>query len=381
MTVLTGSNGTGKTTLLTILGRHFGWNINFVSTPFGSEKSRRRILSDVRRIRDAELSMPDGETVVGNIQYDDGNNCTITSPNSPDVQYDLHYGNRMEVVGLHIPSHRPVATYQPVTEIPTDPKTVEQQYVEFQQLLFQTYSSARTRNPGIAQKQSIISLAVFGYGSEIVMPNPEYREILDGFQQVLRQLLPQEIGFQRLEIRLPEVVLVTESGTWSLDAMSGGINALFGIAWQIHMFGANKDTCTVIIDEPENHLHPSMQRSVLPNLARAFPNFKFIISTPFVVSFYPDSSIYGLVFGVGNGVVAQKLESRHLSGTPNRVLREILDVPSNLPIWVEQRVKDLMRETSQHSPQDRAARLLELLGELGISDALSDIDLDELHDA
>ena len=40
LTVLTGANGTGKTTILNLLNRHFGWNLTLVSTP----KSRRGVL-------------------------------------------------------------------------------------------------------------------------------------------------------------------------------------------------------------------------------------------------------------------------------------------------------------------------------------------------
>lgn len=43
-TVLTGANGCGKTTILNVLSHHFGWNINFVSTPFIGKKEKEKIL-------------------------------------------------------------------------------------------------------------------------------------------------------------------------------------------------------------------------------------------------------------------------------------------------------------------------------------------------
>jgi hypothetical protein len=91
--------------------------------------------------------------------------------------------------------------------------------------------------------------------------------------------------------------------------------------------------------------------------------------------------VYGLVFTGDRRVTAARLDTRDLSGTPNRVLREILDVPSNLPVWVEERVRDVMRETSQLSPQEQGSRVLDLLIELGIGDALSDVDWGESNDA
>lgn len=130
-----------------------------------------------------------------------------------------------------------------------------------------------------------MSLAVFGYGSIAVIENPEYNRMFEDFQEVLRILLPKVIGFIRLEIRVPDIVFVTESGDFSLDAASGGIGAIVGIAWQIFMYGQDKEGFVVTFDEPESHLHPSMQRELLPNLFRAFPKTQFIIAThsPFIV--------------------------------------------------------------------------------------------------
>ncbi|WP_353254503.1 AAA family ATPase [Salinisphaera sp. PC39] len=173
---------------------------------------------------------------------------------------------------------------------------------------------------------------------------------------------------------MPDVVLVTKSGEFSLSAMSGGVNSLFGIAWQIHMYGADKNGCTVILDEPENHLHPSMQRSLLPNLAKAFPSYKFIIAThsPFIVSSNPDASVYGLVYNENRRVVSQHLGRADLAGSPNKVLREILDVPTTLPIWVEKRISEIL-EKYEGGPdsEERVSAMFDELKESGLNDLLS----------
>ncbi|MGQ0518664.1 AAA family ATPase, partial [Bacillus sp. D-CC] len=52
----------------------------------------------------------------------------------------------------------------------------------------------------------------------------------------------------------------------------------------------------VTIDEPENHLHPSMQRSLLNDFVKAFPKAQFIVVThsPFIVSSIRESNVYAL---------------------------------------------------------------------------------------
>ncbi|MEN8218630.1 MAG: hypothetical protein ABFS56_20125 [Pseudomonadota bacterium] len=86
------------------------------------------------------------------------------------------------VVGIHIPSYRPIVSYQRIEHIPTAPKTNLQHFQEFQQMLFQTYGSANIHNPGIVLKQSLVSMAVFGYGNQAVLLNEEYRTLFEKFE-------------------------------------------------------------------------------------------------------------------------------------------------------------------------------------------------------
>lgn len=382
VTVLTGQNGCGKTTVLNILNKHFGWNLSFVSTPYIGRRRAQRIWSDIYRpLMTYEMSESDFDYLqnenksIGDIKYENGQVCSLLVKTIGDAaQYSPQYSGIQSVSGIHIPSHRPVATYTKVESIPTDPKTATQDYQQYQQLLNQFYGGAKVSNPGRVQKESIISFAVFGEGNASVRPNLESKATFDGFQDVLRTVLPASLGFRRLEIRMPEVVLVTASGDFSLDAMSGGINAIFSIAWQIHMFSRGQSSFTVTIDEPENHLHPSMQRTLLPNFAEAFPDARFIISThsPFVISSFADANIYALIRNRSGRIISQKLDTANVSGTPNEVLREILDVDSNLPVWVQESIDGIMRDTASVSDAERAKLIMKKLEELGIADAIAE---------
>lgn len=372
LTVLTGPNGCGKTTVLNVLGRHFGWSLNFLTASFLSKKEKKARYSDAWEAFEDESP---GTNVVGSIGYASGLVSRLTTSPHDQSQYQLNHENQQAVVGLHIPSHRPPPSYHRIQNIPIDPKTTQQHYQEFQNFLFATYGEQRQRSPASAIKETLVAFAVLGEGNSSVQANREYMDMFHGFQAILRQLLPPSIGFASIEIRTPDVILKTASGDFPLEAMSGGLNALFGIAWQIHMYGFDKEACTVLIDEPENHLHPSMQREFLPRLSAAFPKYKFIVSThsPFIVSSKPDAAVYALTYNERQRVISMRLQEADLSGSPNKVLREVLDVPVTMPIWVENRIDSVLNKFKGVAiDADTIASIRRELEEQGLGDALGD---------
>ena len=321
-----------------------------------------------------EDSPPNERIQVGAIDYTNEATCPIWTDKFVSANYQLGYDNMQPVTGIYIPSHRPMAVYNPISDIPTNPIEIQEHYQQYQQFMIQLFGGGQTKNPGAVQKRSLISFAVFGEGNSSVPPNTEYLRVFQDFQKKLKIILPKEIGFQRLEIRNGDVVLVTRSGDFSLDAMSGGVNAIFSIAWQISMFGVRQPKFTVVIDEPENHLHPAMQKSILPGLARAYPETRFIVSThsPFIVTSFPEAAVYELAFNKRRKVVSQRLSTADLSGTPNQVLRDVLGVDSNLPIWVENQVQKVLAEAADLPPEVKGRRIMDALADLHITSAISE---------
>ncbi|MHC5747355.1 MAG: AAA family ATPase [Nostoc sp.] len=47
LTVLTGANGSGKTTILNILSKHYGWNTLFISTPKRESTGLLKFFTDI----------------------------------------------------------------------------------------------------------------------------------------------------------------------------------------------------------------------------------------------------------------------------------------------------------------------------------------------
>lgn len=372
--VLTGPNGCGKTTVLNVLGRHFGWNLNFLATSFHSERERKRFYADAWEAFETFAPAP-GANVVGSITYSSDTVSRLTAPAHDKAQYQLNHENQRAIIGLHIPSHRPPPSYHRIHQIPIDPKTIQQHSQEFQNFLFATYGESAAKNPLSTMKEALVAFAVLGQGNDSVLANKDYVDIFQGFQDILGKLLPENIGFTSIEIRAPDVVLKTRSGDFPLESMSGGLNALFGIAWQIHIYGFDKEACTVLIDEPENHLHPSMQREFLPRLSKAFPTYKFVVAShsPFVVSSLPEAAVYALIYNGRQRVVSKRLEEADLAGSPNKVLREILDVQVTMPIWVEDRIGAVLNRFAGR-PIDAGVikQIRDELDAQGLGDSLGD---------
>jgi hypothetical protein len=151
--------------------------------------------------------------------------------------------------------------------------------------------------------------------------------------------------------------------------VSGGIASLIDIAWQIYSFADSGASFVVTFDEPENHLHPELQRTVLPNLIAAFPDVQFIVSThnPFVIGSVPDSNVYALRYDNNKSVYAEFLETPNRSGTANEILREILGLDSTSPQWVERDLNDIMAKLENRPIDEETRELLRSeLSKLGL---------------
>ena len=375
LTVLTGANGTGKTTILNLLNRHFGWNLQLVSTPRRLKRGRARFFSDLwpaDEVQDEEAEPAPSRSEIGQITYSDGQVARLSVPENLQEAYAVEISGQERIPGIFVPSHRPVyGVYQKVEQIPTELQPKEQLFEIYLNALRNFYTPRPRALPIFQIKQALISLATFGYGNEVVQPNQEAIDVFEGFQNVLRTVLPESLGFESFEILMPEVVLKTRSGEFSFDAVSGGVSALIDISWQLLMRSRIDERFAVIIDEPENHLHPELQRAVLPNLLKAFPDAQFIVAThnPFVVSSVPESNVYVLDYTTERKVVSTVLDMVNKAGTSNEILRDVLGLSNVMPLWVETRVEEIVRKYSAEELNEAVLRLIKAdMSEIGLGD-------------
>lgn len=118
------------------------------------------------------------------------------------------------------------------------------------------------------------------------------------------------------------------------------------------MFCQNKDDdYTVLIDEIENHLHPSMQRRILPDLLKAFPNVYFIVAThsPLIINSVENSDVFVLKYNENKKIISQKLDFNNQFITANEILTEVLGIPVTMPIWLENKLDIIMKRFDENN--------------------------------
>jgi hypothetical protein len=340
LTILTGTNGAGKTTILNILSSHFGWTFRFIGSPFRDEKTGLlKFSSDFwdefiidEFIIKANEPIPI-RNIIGEITYEDFHVASLSIPPNEQI-FEVEVQPKYEIKGLHIPSHRPIYTHQPVDAIPTQTIAKNQAFKTYLDTSRSRYMGhLGSRFPNYEIKRTLLSWIVFGFGSEMMPSSPIIVELYREFEGILRAVLPPKLGFQKLTIEHPEILLVTDSGKFPLDSVSGGIASIIDMAWQVFMYPSENLPFVVTIDEPENHLHPELQQTILPSFLMAFPQAQFIVSThnPFIISSVLDSNVYVLDFNQNSKVESKILDFINKAGSANEILREVLGLPFTIP--------------------------------------------------
>lgn len=375
LTILTGTNGSGKTTLLNMLSRSIGWQVSLLAMPNDEFSSVRSLLPDI------ELPFDHSREANGVIVLANGQEFNLGINASGTLA--ISYGPLKGADGVYITSHRQLFSYSLVKSIPTNTLTPLQLLSDYSKRARRAYTPAPAQevvkdedSPAFRLKQSLISLATFGEGNSIVQPNPQALQIFRGFEDTLRFVLPDEIGFQRLLVKVPEVYVVGQSGVFPLEATSGGMAATIDLTWQVFLASLIYDDFVVLIDEPENHLHPSLQKRLLGDLVAAFPRAQFIVAThsPLMINSVRDSAVFVLSPDAPGRVSSKELDFYDRSSSAQETLQNVLGVDGMTPHWARRSLEELIAKYSDRMDDDAALReLRDELRTLGLGSEFSRI--------
>jgi energy-coupling factor transporter ATP-binding protein EcfA2 len=113
ITIITGANGAGKSTILKILAQHFGWQNQLLATPVLSKEGVKTFFSGIYNkliVKDVDKK----PNIIGSLTYEGGHQSTLRVPESDNIQYGVQIEGQIDVLGLHISSHRPIPVTRPL---------------------------------------------------------------------------------------------------------------------------------------------------------------------------------------------------------------------------------------------------------------------------
>lgn len=375
LTVLTGANGAGKTTILNLLSKSIGWTPQFVSSYEKDEDGVSKYFNSLKKFF-IDLTSAKDKSKLGELEFSDGTVSDLVLPNNiTNGTYSIQIEGGHTERGVYVNSHRPSFPYKSVNSVPTTVATREQIYTKYNEFnktfVFDTYRNADKLSATSLIKETLASLAIFGYGNKSVVANNTAKELFEGYVNILKIVLPTKLGFQNISVDIPEVILCTKTGDFPIDAVSGGIASIIDITWQLYMFADTAESFVALIDEPENHLHPELQKSFLGNLIRAFPNVQFIVAThnPFMITSQKDSNVYVLNYDEQHKVYSLKLDHINRAGTSNAILRDVLGIDSTMPTWATEELDAIIKKYSSCDfSSTNLASLREELSSIGLAD-------------
>lgn len=354
LTILTGANAAGKTTLLNLLAPHFNWQGQFVTSG-----------------RHASRTLPDGLSTIGELRYSNGGRTHVFEPPVEGVSVAQAYYTDMQTVpGIFISSHRSISSYQPMETLPAKFSEADTLLDQFAAEVEARYSGGSSHySPLFRMKEALVAAALHGYGNQAVRQTPSAVRIWEGFQGVLESFLPSDLGFRHLAVDNGDLMLMTRSGDFPLEAASGGLSAMLELSWQVFLRSQNAESFTVCIDEPENHLHPELQRLIVPSLLEAFPRVSFIVAThsPFVVTATRDCAVYALGReGDEARVSSRQVGDLNASGTADETLQSVLGLDTPLPLWVQSALSAAVEALPPDATAQDLRRLRARLSEIGL---------------
>jgi hypothetical protein len=165
--------------------------------------------------------------------------------------------------------------------------------------------------------------------------------------------------FKGVDTRGP-ILFDTEDGAVPIDAMADGARSLFVIVAELLLrldaaFPESRDPtreeAVCIIDELDAHLHPRLQRTVVPALRDLFPNVQFIVTThsPYVVGAARPDEIIALRREAGRVVVVPPEEIPDVAGWT-------ADAIATSPIFGLDTTRDVRGEQALRTEQELLAR-------------------------
>ena len=264
--ILTGKNGSGKTSLLESMKDEILWKQQM----------------SYHKFRDAHIG---NDYLRGNSGSESKYEVALSFSDTTDEKVN-YLAAFFAYIGAHRGEH-------------SIPKAIEQLEMRGKTVI--------TRNASKDFLRYILSLDYQLYGAKTdgnAELEANIKKWFDGFNEALREIYDSpDTKLQRDTKNLSFLVDVPGREPFPLQNMSDGYKAFLDIYMELLMRFENGDAIVeydtpaiVLIDEIETHLHVELQKRILPFLTKMFPRVQFIVAThsPFVIISLPNAVVYDL---------------------------------------------------------------------------------------
>lgn len=375
MTVLVGTNGAGKTSILDCLAVL----LSQVSSGILSRTAhgRRFYESDIQYGQPHTLNTVEAafgeKTVKWSLALVRKGLPRSVSSNLTGLKEIITHVQEENALGRY---HLPLAIYYPVNRAPDVPSRIREQH-EFGPLsaFDQALEGGGGRNfrlffEWFREREDLENEQSRRRG------NYEYRDHqLETVRNAIAGLVPGVWGLQ-ME-RAPQRMVILKDGTdarLEVNQLSGGERSLLALAGDLgrRLALANPSLenpllaeAVVMIDELELHLHPGWQRLVVERLRTTFPHCQFILTThsPQVLSQVPAESVILL-----DRFQRAEPPAGTLGRDSNSILSEVMGVPER-PEATAERIQEIARMIDREELPEARQALDALARELGEHDS------------
>lgn len=348
--IFTGTNGSGKTTILHSLAGILGFRTTEESTQYPP----KYYVSDTNNIlKRFKYNTPESFVAVTlrhsriQVHKDEKNvNKLLTAHSSLENhvrnfcqaltnENSAYLDTPFSFAAFGYSSYRNV-TFQPIhaiKEVTSNP---------FYEALTFNKSISETLSQWIANTIAKKALAL---ASKQIQDAENYQNSITRIQEAIGKIIDAKVNFI-LKYNPFKVLIEIHGQALDFDMLPDGIKSLISwiadllmrmdrIKWEndIPVFDRK---FILFLDEIEVHLHPAWQRKVLPVVQKLFKNAQIFVSThsPFVVNSISDAWVYKLEVENGNAKVAEILPAQ--SGQDyDTVLEEVFGIEEDFDIETE----------------------------------------------
>ena len=292
--IITGKNGSGKTSLLNALVEFFQLirndkNLSFLKSREDLSRNKQMLINYKRNnledlLRQVERNINALQKTIistyGKLEPEFDNLLEISRMiQNGNFLFAFYAANRKTVV--KIPKNPEKPNLYPVLDIK---ESKQSEFLKFLVDLKIQEALARNENE-IADADKI-------------------KYWFDKFEELLAEIFEGSKVSLNFNYKDYSFTINQDGREFGFNQLSDGYSAIIDIIADLILKMQNQDSLTrayekegiVLIDEIETHLHLELQRLILPMLTRVFPNIQFIVTThsPFVLSSIKNAVAYDL---------------------------------------------------------------------------------------